>query len=285
MPRDWYDWHANRLPDNPTEEDVKRREFNLRIIADKKPYFMRYIYPPLMKQYNTYIKNTKVKCMREFRKELDDLLVTPDDELTEEQRTFLKYYHGRMPVGTNDCVMNKICRAFEREFDGAAKLALEGDSFDTAIMKSGAEYTKRQFLAVSKLCQQYVKGLCDDMNSTREGVRTERSLDRTAIVENRRRTFLEECVKVCSNSQQLCDIVVDVCYQKAGTKQLAWDVCGQEIVRNLLDHNNGTITYPIQDDGGEVSYGGERFHMVQRRNACGGDYFERESMGTECAEE
>lgn len=281
MPRDWYDWHANRLPDNPTEEDVERREFNLRIIADKKPYFMRYIYPPLMKQYNAYIKNTSVKCMREFRRGLNELLATPDDELTEDQRTFLKYYHSRMPVGMNDCVMNRICRTFEREFDKPSRLISEGIAFDPEIMKSGVEYTKRQFLAISKLCKQYVEGLCADMQVTKDGMRTERSADRVSLVENRRRVFLEECAKVCSNSQQLCDIIIDVCYQKAGTKQLAWDVCGQEIVRNLLAHNDYTITYPVQDDDGEILYNGERFSIIQRRGVCVGDYFEREDLGAE----
>ena len=47
MPRTWHDRHAaNKI------EDDELRDFYRSIVADKKPYFMRYIYPVLMKQYN-----------------------------------------------------------------------------------------------------------------------------------------------------------------------------------------------------------------------------------------
>lgn len=49
---------------------------------------------------------------------VDELLSIPEERRTERQSDFLRYYRKRMPVGINDCVMNKICRRFEREFDG-----------------------------------------------------------------------------------------------------------------------------------------------------------------------
>ena len=52
MPRDWHDKHAvNKI------ESTAQRDFFRSIVASRKPYFMRYIYPSLMKEYNTYIKN------------------------------------------------------------------------------------------------------------------------------------------------------------------------------------------------------------------------------------
>ncbi len=57
MPREWHDRHSVNLI-----EDTDTRRFYLKLVADKKPYFMRLIYPALMKQYNTYIKNTNKKC-------------------------------------------------------------------------------------------------------------------------------------------------------------------------------------------------------------------------------
>ena len=48
MPRYWHDRHVvGRM------EDGDDKEFQRRIVADRKPYFMRYIYPDLMKEYNT----------------------------------------------------------------------------------------------------------------------------------------------------------------------------------------------------------------------------------------
>lgn len=68
MPRTWHDRHAaNKI------EDDELRDFYRSIVADKKPYFMRYIYPALMKQYNQYIKNTNRNCLREFQMTVDEL--------------------------------------------------------------------------------------------------------------------------------------------------------------------------------------------------------------------
>ena len=90
MPKAWYDRSANKLSDEPTEDEIRKREFNLRILADKKPYFMRYIYPELMRDYNTYMRNADVKCLREFRISLADLQALDADKLTDDQRDFLR---------------------------------------------------------------------------------------------------------------------------------------------------------------------------------------------------
>lgn len=59
MPREWHDRHSVNLI-----EDTDTRRFYLKLVADKKPYFMRLIYPALMKQYNTYIKTQiKMRCV------------------------------------------------------------------------------------------------------------------------------------------------------------------------------------------------------------------------------
>lgn len=278
MPRSWYDHHANKLPEEHTADDVAAREFNLRIIADKKPYFMRYIYPALMSQYNTYIKNTRMKCLREFRMDVADLMAIPEDERSDEQNNFIRYYTSRMPVGMNDCVMNRICRIFEREFDGYLKLNYSGESFDTSIMKSGEAYTNSQYQAISKLYKQHTDRMRDGINMARKS-RDETTTEMMWRMQNTQRIFQEECLRVCSNGRQLCDIVVDLCYRKVGTQQFAWDVSGDEILRNLLERNDYMISYPIQDDEGDIMYGGQRFRMVRRRSVYDGDYFEREKLG------
>ena len=61
MPKTWYDRHAaNKI-------DGEDHNFYRNIVADKKPYFMRYIYPDLMRKYNTYIKNTEKNSLREYK--------------------------------------------------------------------------------------------------------------------------------------------------------------------------------------------------------------------------
>ena len=137
MPKEWYDRASNRITDDLSTEEMHRRLLNLSILADKKPYFMRYIYPSLMAQYNTYIKNTNKKCLREFRQSIDELLEKGSDSLTPAESEFITYYIQRMPVGTHPCVMNKICLRFEDEFDNYFIKNISEDEFDYTIMKSG----------------------------------------------------------------------------------------------------------------------------------------------------
>ena len=54
-----------------------------------------------------------------------------------------------------------------------------------------------------------------------------------------------ECFKICNNEEQLCNIVLDLCYQKNTSKQFAWDVCGDLIIQRLLQKNNYIINYPV----------------------------------------
>lgn len=263
MPKYWYDRAANKLSDDPTEEEVAVREFNLSIVADKKPYFMRYIYPNVMTQYDTYITNANKKCIREFRVTVEELLRKPQDELTEAESEFIVYYKHRMPVGTHECVMNKICTRFEEEFDGYFVKNPPDADYDYSIMKSEEEYSDAQRAAVYNLYEQYTKKLRDCVQVCKnERVDEEEFAGRKLIMVNE---FSTSCHALCSNSRQLCDILLDICYNKNGTKQFCWDMCGADIIANLLDKNDHTIQYLQMDDNGEIEYGGKKFTIKNRR--------------------
>ncbi|MDB7829136.1 RNA dependent RNA polymerase [Intestinimonas butyriciproducens] len=267
MPREWYDRNANRSSEI---EDEELRQFNLRILADKKPYFMRYIYPTMMKQYNTYISNTNKKAIREFRLTMDELLAKDEKDLSDTEREFIHYYYAKMPVGINDCVMNRICRRFEAEFDGYIARHGNDVEFDYNIMKSGQEYTQTQYNSIMRLYTAYNRRVQDYMQYAKK-----ERLDEDECANQRMLMIQEfkcECQVVCSNKQQLCDILLDICYQKEGSKQFVWDLASEEIIENLLSHNNYEIAYPVRDDNGDVEFGGERFSFSIKR--IGGEFDE-----------
>lgn len=258
MPREWHDRHSVN-----TIEDADKRRFYLKLVADKKPYFMRLIYPALMKQYNTYIKNTNKNAMREFQMSVDELLALPSEDLTSRQRDFLRYYHSRMPVGDNDCVMNRICRRFENEFDGYLGRHNADIDFDYTIMKSGTAYSKAQYNAILKLYENYNKRL----RSYAVFANYERvdEYDSFSRMYEMKTEFIGECTKICQNRFALCDIVLDICYRRSSTKRFAWEICGEEIVHNLLAKNNGEITYPTLDNSGDIYFAGNRFSIVKQK--------------------
>ena len=258
MPREWHDRHeANRL------EDTKMRELYKRIVADRKPYFMRYIYPALMKQYNTYMKNTDRNALREFGESTAELERKPCELLTDRQAEFLRRYRMMMPVGVSDCVMNRICRRIEKEFDGYVRRQSASNSFDYRIMMSGAEYTPRQYTAVRQLYEDYTKKIAGyTIFANYERVD---ECDAYAMITDMDREFRRECAIACPDERALCNIVLDLCYRKKTTKRFAWNMCGETIIQNLLDANDQTIRFPTEDENGEIQYGGERFTVQTKR--------------------
>lgn len=258
MPKSWHDRHTvNKIENDNT------KSFYRSIVADKKPYFMRYIYPSLMKQYNTYIKNTNRNALREFQMTVDEMIAMPFEELNDRQREFLRYYSYRMPVGVGDCVMNKICRRFEEEFDGYIKKHNSSVKFDYTIMKGDGEYSRSHFYAIKKLYEDYNRRLQNYMIYTNY----ERidKYDTQLEFQSMNEDFQKECSKVCPNESSLCDILLDMCYTKNATKRFVWSICSHKIIYNLLSNNNQTISFPVIDTSGNIDYCGEKYSMKQKR--------------------
>ena len=252
MPKVWHDRHeVNRM------DDQEMKELYRAIVADKKPYFMRYIYPALMKQYNTYIKNTNRNALREFQMTVVELERIPDEELTDRQREFLKYYRIKMPVGTGPCVMNRICKRFEDRFDGYIGKHNTKAQFDYRVLRSDAEYLQKQYNSIRKLLEEYNKKIANYVIfADYERVDEYETFATLSMMD---REFRRECICICPNSKELCNIVLDLCYTKASTKRFCWKISGDEIIRNLLDKNRNVISYPALDPDGEVLFGGKRY--------------------------
>jgi hypothetical protein len=257
MPRLWHDRHsANRV------EDEGERMFYRDIVADKKPYFMRYIYPALMKQYNTYIKNTNKNSLREFCLTVDELCSLPPDKLSDRQVEFLKYYNHRMPVGTSPCVMNKICRRFEEEFDGFISKSNKGKTFDYRFMRSDAEYSTSQYNAIKKIYDDYNQRLRSYASfAAHEKLDDFETHAELSIINEE---FQKECSIVCPDKEALCNIILDICYTRSSTKRFAWSMCGSEIIHNLLKQNNHTILYPSLDMDGDIEYCCNKFSILSK---------------------
>lgn len=255
MPREWHDRHSVNMI-----QDQDKKNFYRDIVADRKPYFMRYIYPTLMKQYNTYIKNTDRSAMREFGMTVSEMENMPVSSLTERQIDFLRYFRIRLPVGTGDCVMNKICRRFESEFDGFVGRANKEISFDYNIMKSGQEYAQSQYYAIKKVYNDYNNKL-KQYSVYAYYERIDES-EAASAMSSMRDEFVRECYNLCSNSKTLCDIILDICYRKTSSKKFAWDICGDTIINNLLSINDNVIRIPVARDNGTIEFRGETFEEI-----------------------
>lgn len=240
MPESWYNRKVNVINSDDNEEVIERKNFDMSIVADKKPYFMIYVYPHLKKEYSSYHKNADFESYTYFDKGVDELATENEGSWTDEEKKFVKYYKIMMPVGCNPCVVNRISWLFENEFNGYLSKLKNAEGFDYTILKSDTLYSSKNYSQVLQLYNEYIMR----MDTLHKRMRVERfddaNLERKKIADY----FQAECLKVCTNEDELCNIVLDICYTKETSKQFAWDICGEQIVKNLLQKNNFKLSYP-----------------------------------------
>lgn len=254
MPKSWYDIHAVHQIGDEDQQELYHS-----VLAEKKPYFMRYIYPDLMKRYNDYINCAARQCKYELNESVEELLLKADGDLTEKERVFLKYYRINMPVGLGDCVMNRICRRVEAEFSNYMTNH-PADVFDSAIYKSGTEYAADRRAAMETHIKEYLDA-CDRLMAVASAARFEKG-ELEAWKTMAREEFAAQCREIEPDERALCEMMVDICGD-IHRPQLVWDVCAPQIVRNLLDGGGGKLSYLEQSEGGEVEFDGDRFTVRQ----------------------
>ena len=282
MPSNWYTLHECKVNDDDDEETRKQKEFNYKIAAAKKPYFMTYVYPRLKSENDLYVKNNNLGAIRRFNEYgisgISDL--EKYEPKTPAMVEYYDYYKRLMPVGDNPCVVNRISWIFENVFkcylSRFSKMIRESNQsdFDYRILKSGVVYSRNNYNQISALYKEYSRRI----EEYQRKIRTEKVDKDSEYVQ--RHLFVEyfrsECYKVCSNEDELCDILLDLCYQRETSKQFAWDICGNVIIKNLLAKNNGIIHYPqLVDEDGDFEYCGKQFKMFEKElEVTSDDYFE-----------
>ena len=120
--------------------------------------------------------------------------------------------------------------------DKEHSFVVKADSnFDYTILKSGNDYDYKLFLEVLKVYHEYTAKkmkICIEKNSYKIFNRDfSENLD--LITDE----FKEKCERICPNEVELCDIALDICYSNKNSKAFAWELFGEQIIKNLLDKN------------------------------------------------
>jgi hypothetical protein len=135
--------------------------------------------------------------------------------------------------------MNRLCHIVENHFRDYVRDVKSSKNFDSSILKTDTGYNKTQLKQLKELYSRYNKELADFMKISKEKhINDEdKNISMQCLIEEYRR----KCVTICPDKDKLCNILVDICYSKERTKQFAWDMCGSQIIDNLL--NNKYYSY------------------------------------------
>lgn len=257
MPDQWHSWISNRISEGHDSMEKKKRWINRSILADKKPYFMQYVYPSVRSELKQYLKKSNEKSLIMFSVPLKELL--KKNPKTVEEQLFTEFFYYDFPVGIGPCTVNRICWRIEELFDKPQQAAKT--EFDYSIMRSEAEYTARMYKKIEIIYKEYLAELKNHIQqSAQERIKEyDNSISRIELQGHFRRM----CYEQCPNADVLCNILLDLCYTRPNSKRLVWDICGDVIVRNLLRRNQFKISYPALDANGDIEFSGQRFSMKE----------------------
>ena len=262
MPKSWYNYKANKIDvDKETgeilddEETINAKERNMKLMVNKKPYFFIYNYPQLYTKYNKFMKDVNNNCIIRFGMDLDGLREKEDK--TEDEQIFLNSVECRNPVFNNPSLMNRLCWLIEDEFKDVKLKVRNLDNFDYGIYKTNKKYSLKTKKEIEEVFKEYKK-------QQRQYAQTITNHTTKDEKDEKRRTFLNnfkiKAELICPNAEDLCNLVLDIAY-KGNSKQFAWDICGEQIIKNLLEKNGNKYTYPMMDENGDIEYKGYKFSM------------------------
>lgn len=259
IPKEWLQSRFSKPKDGDDEDTLRKKEIDYNIAAEIKPWFFIYRYSQLKSELDKYMKSVKSNCKIRFGKTLYDLYAS--DSRTEEEEAFIYNYEKYMPISRAPGTMNRICWKIEDEFKTTN--VLPDVEFDRSILKSDAEYSQEEFDAIKELYNEYGKDLL--LISKARTKNETHSEDAEIGVFQLKERFMDACYSICSNAKTLTNVVIDICYTSNKNKSFAWDMCGDEIFKNVLKNSGGKIQFPIKDENGDIEFCGNTFSLFTKR--------------------
>ena len=257
FPKHWTKWQKVSM--DMSEEEVERARFNNKIIIDKRPYFMRWLYANYNRDYRKHYANYDFYCICHFGKTLEIMLA--DKNLSEREQSILNEYFRFSPLLDSDCVMNKICHHMESE------VSFFKEEYRPRITEKNILKLKNAKIPVDKeklkkLYDLYKKYKNEKRNFAK--VYTEDGETKFKTLEQYNKAVRHEAYKITSNISELANLAVAICYElhPADTKTFAWGVFGEGIVSNIVGNNGTSVLAPFLDEYGDIEYLGNTYSMM-----------------------
>lgn len=235
----WNTLQACLPSQDDTQELAQLKQFNKKICAYRKPFFFIYRYNATKAEYDKYVKKVDAKLKQRYHISLDELLNS--NELSADLQREKEIYYNRCPVDMSPGTVNRIAWAVNKKFETFNSLPRA--EFDKEVIKSGVQYSKTELYQVRDIYKEYrdaIKNLAkktkyDEVDDEEDGIVNKAAID--LIFKGK---FYETCV----NEKVLCDILIDLLYDKPNSKGVVWDICGDVVVDNLLQKANYVVKYP-----------------------------------------
>ena len=226
----------------------KDSKLNNSIIIDRRPYFMRYLYPNYNRKYLKFWQNYETFCISKFGKSIDDLLNS--ENLTEHEQEIKQKYFRFQPLIDSDCIMNNICHTMEagiKEIKHTSKHASSAEKVIMILKDKDIPFDKDKFQALHAVFKKYKAGRRNFANMKDASGETKfHTLDQYS------KSIRQEAYQISSNICELANLAVSICYEAhpSESKSFVWGVFGDGIVKNVTKNRQKSCAVPflVQND-------------------------------------
>jgi hypothetical protein len=250
-----------KITNDMTDDEKRETEFNNRILSDKRPMFMRWLYPhynrKYLKELSVYNNISETKWGIPF-----DVLLHKTDK-TEEQQLLVTRYKRKSFFINNNSEMNRISRYVERELKSISHAKrIQTESFDHTV------YYSKDFVKPLKRDVDKMKLLFKEWKSLKRSCRDNYGVmtkeDFGSIAQLSVHINKKAYSTISSNASDLANIAVYLTYEVLNkvSKAFAWQVFGKEIIENMKDkEQKRVVRIPQKSNTGNINYLWSRYGM------------------------
>lgn len=263
LPEYWSKWF------NPEKENKyfsrEEIEFNNKLLIEKRPMFMKYLYPGYKSKYKLHYNKYNYLCNRQFGIDMEELIKI--ENKTEEQQHLVDNYNKFNPLLDTDCVMNNICKYMEKnvlEIKINIKKATPDYIFNI-LYNPKIEITEDQIKEMEKVYKRYKKSKTQKNNVE---LYNQEDIDNITTKENDINIW--DLDYISDDIQRLANLAVYVNYYlyPKSAKNFCWEIFSDGIVLNIYDNSNKNFYIPLRNENGHIKYMGKKYKNERVEIEC-----------------
>lgn len=227
-------------------------EFNLKLVADKRPYFFIHNYDKDKKDYKHFENMVEMYSVTHWNLTGKQLLNMSEDELTDEQKEYLDYVtkkYCNLSLNDGSTMWSLTNRAEDRLKE--VKTSLKGVNTKELLKIDGVEVTKDIMEQIEEEYTTYTEKLNTKIKEVK-GRLMDREEKQKAQKEAMKELLkeVELTLSLIADDEVICNALIEITYKKGSSCSLVWDLYGSLIVENLLKRNNYEMNVIVEDENG-----------------------------------
>ena len=242
------------LPQKWVRREVGGDEFTNKLVIEKRPYFMRYLYSQYNQEYKQHVADFNRYSIVMFGVPYAE--ISEEIKTTDEYKELKEYYDRKCPLLETDGLMNRMCRYMETalaDVKKTTKALKTEDSYN--ILFTGYGVDRQKLKQMLELYNQYKNFKKAKMLSESEFNTYEQ------FYKSLRQKALEE---ITNDKEELANLAVEISYNTKGTtKEFCWDVFGNWMVYNIMnkkkENGDEIVEVPVMSEFGDFEYLGDKY--------------------------